>query len=188
MRPAGQDAWSDESDNEAIRAVPNDLEALRGFVPTFYDVVPHEAAPYVTGVEETNEQLPVVPLEAPTQDAVADANDGADDLIAVSDGESSPAETGPTGPVTVRRYILTIDTAAFAAAEPFAYTEWLEVGVGQTGTLDVWVDDVGVVRRFIVEDGQGGSITFTFNDVADRFADFQNTEIVASPDLPEVDQ
>lgn len=204
IRPGGQNSWIDRSGTEEAAEVLDRTVPLHGLVPMFHDAVPAEAVPYVTVVSETVEQLAIVPLGSPIEETAeppASQDGDAPSLVEIQTG-APLAEPGnpltvadalpaapprPAGPVPVRHYTLMLDEVGFAAAAPHVHALWAN-GVGDDlvdgGQLDVWVDELGVIRQFRTQTA-GGTFTFTLNDVADALPGFQNDSLIASAILAE---
>ncbi len=175
--------WVNISAEPNASDVYDDHEPLASTIWTFDDVVPPEAVPFVTIVNQTDETLGVVPL-TPADDTDVDPGDEstqAGDVPAT--GAQPGAATRPPGPTPVRHYRLDVDVDGFAADAPFAYAEWpvLQIMSDTTGSaIDVWVDDLGLVRRIELVDG-ASTLTVMLHDVADVLPGFQDTLISALP-------
>jgi hypothetical protein len=175
FREIGATDWVDISADAAENGLIDDVRSIGTSVYTFDDVVPSEAIPFVTVLSETDEQLAVAPLVTASASSGGTEPGGVNET-AVGDaaGASQAAPSGvpgPSGPITVRHYRLAFDMEAFASAEPFAQARWWSDFTNDS-TIDVWVDDAGVVRQLRTISG-GETTVLTLHDVADALPGFQ---------------
>ncbi len=191
VRPDGQGNWVDVTGDANFSAIPASFGRFIGFVPVFHDMVPVEAIPFVTVTSEAEEQLNVIPLDPPVAPEVEEAADVAvagnvDPQLQDVVDRTAPVTTAapaarPSGPVSVRHYTLSIDESAFAAAEPLVHANWSADGYPGDTNIDIWVDDLGVVRQFRDVNEWGDTVTVTFSDVAADLPNFQTESIVSTP-------
>jgi hypothetical protein len=192
IRPSGQSSWIDLPGSEALAEVQA-FEDVARLVPMFHDLVPVDALPFVELISETDEQLPVVPLDVDVDLGVV-SDDGittsgnVDPLLVdtleevVADpnlpiGADGRRVVRPAGPVDVRHYRLSMDGEAFAAADPVGYAQWYDRSDDGGDLIDLWVDQNGVVRKFLNVEDQT-TTSFLLNDVAYELPDFQTTAII----------
>ena len=178
FRETGAADWADISAEAAENGLIDEVRSLGTSVYTFDDVVPSEAIPFVTVSSESDEQLAVAPL-ATTSATTAGTEPGSVNETAADGGVAGTSEavpdgsSRPSGPITVRHYRLAFDVEAFASAEPFAQAQWWFEFFTDDSTIDVWVDDAGVVRQLRMTVG-AETIVVTLHDVVDALPGFQD--------------
>lgn len=164
QRPLGETAWIPTNEQELAARSSALARAENAFLVMISDALPAESHPFLTIVDDESVELPgpVIPgveaieideIEAGPEldeittsgnsDVIVDdvVNDIADPAFGGEDG--SP----PTGPQVLTRHLtITVDRAAFTAAEPRAAHLY-----GFDGTtpvdVEVWVDSAGIIRK-----------------------------------------
>jgi hypothetical protein len=197
VRPGEDPTWYEAPADADVRSTVRDSTEWVEVIFTMHDFVPIESHPFVRVVSETDEQLPVIPLDPPSTPTAAAQQLPEDSpstsevlpptVLALPPGSSNVAR--PSGPVSVRHYRLEIDATGFAAAEPDAYSTWVQNDYieGTSGVISVnlWVDGLGIVRQLERTDLSGESFTYTLYDVADGLPNFQTESIAVTRVLGE---
>ncbi|WP_162142072.1 hypothetical protein [Ilumatobacter coccineus] len=200
-RPDSSSPWVAVTDDPLFAESVAESRQIAAGAIVFGDIVPPEMVPYVRVLSETDEVLPVVPLDVVVDTALEnddDADDGGristsgnsdgmlDDVIdnVVPDEPAStstrPGVVRPAGPTTVRHYEIQLDTDGFSEQFPFMYADAF-FGVRFEETIGLWVDDLGIVRQIELGGDSDASIVFTYHDIAPALPGFQDVGIVPVP-------
>lgn len=200
-RPDSSSPWVAVTDDPLFAESVAESRQIAAGAIVFGDIVPPEMVPYVRVLSETDEVLPVVPLDVAVDTALEnddDADDGGristsgnsdgmlDDVIdnVVPDDPAStstrPGVVRPAGPTTVRHYEIQLDTDGFSEQFPFMYADAF-FGVRFEETIGLWVDDLGIVRQIELGGDSDASIVFTYHDIAPALPGFQDVGIVPVP-------